>query len=147
MLFASLLTAVVLTLAGTYYYVMAGALQPKVEQGNVVVIEMTTKQWRFDVLSVTPAGLAQFSMNPPMEQRADVTITVHKGATIILRIRSLDVSHGFALEEFGVNTITPPGEPTEVRFVASQTGRFTFFCTVFCGTGHPNHTGILIVEG
>lgn len=115
--------------------------------GNLVVIEMTTKQWRFDVLSANPAGSTKFSVNPPGEQFADPMITVRKGDTIVLRIKNLDVPHGFAIEEFRINVFTPPSEITEVRFVANEIGRFTFFCTVFCGTGHPNHKGTLIVEG
>lgn len=112
-----------------------------------LVIEMTTSQWRFDVVSVTPTGSAGFSSTPPTGRFANATITVHKGDTVVLRVRNLDVPHGFALEEFGVNTTTPPGQVTEVKFVANLEGRFTFFCTVFCGTGHPNHKGTLIVEG
>lgn len=114
--------------------------------GENVVIDMTTKQWRFDVEGVNPSGSAKFSSNPPADRFADTTITVRKGDTIILRIKSLDVPHGFAIEEFGINVFNPPGETVEVKFVARQTGSFTFFCTVFCGTGHPNHKGVLMVQ-
>lgn len=143
---AGLLIAMGLSLAGAYYYLTASPLEPKAGQGNVVVIEMTTKQWRFDVLSVSPPGSAKFSTNSPTGQFADTEINVRKGDTVVLRIKNLDVPHGFALEEYGINTVTPPGEPTEVRFVASRAGSFTFFCTVFCGTGHPKHKGTLIVD-
>lgn len=135
---------------GIYFVLLVGPLSdegPTVKEGEVVVIEMTTKQWRFDVLSVKPSGAGEFSSTPPSGPFANTKITVYKGDTIVLRIKNLDVPHGFALEEFGVNTITPPGDTTEVRFVATQAGNFTFFCTVFCGTGHPNHKGTLIVEG
>jgi cytochrome c oxidase subunit 2 len=116
-------------------------------RGRTVVIFMTTRQWRFDVVNVTPPGSVQFSSNPPTGQFANTTIIVQKGDTIILRIKDLDVPHGFGLPEFGVNAVTPPGEVTEVTFVASSTGKFTFFCTVFCGSGHPEHKGTLIVTG
>lgn len=114
---------------------------------SVVVIEMTTRQWRFDIISVSPSGSVEFSSNPPTGEFANTTIIVHKGETIILHIKSLDVTHGFGLTEFGINVVTPPGEVTTVTFVASISGRFTFFCTVFCGTGHPNHRGTLVVVG
>lgn len=143
----AILAAIALAVA---FVSLTGELSP--EQGqtqqtpNLVAIEMTTRQWRFDVLSADPPGSAKFSVNQPGDQFADPMITVRKGDTIVLRIKNLDVPHGFALEEFGINVLTPPGEITEVRFVANEIGRFTFFCTVFCGTGHPNHKGTLIVE-
>ncbi len=114
---------------------------------KVVVIEMTSRLWRFDVVSLKPTGSATFSSNPSTGRFANTTITVHKDDTIILRIKSLDVTHGFGLEEFNVNVVIAPGQVTEVEFVASKTGTYTFFCTVFCGTGHPNHKGTLIVVG
>jgi len=138
-----------ITLIAAYLMLTAPSLpeQTRISQsGENVVIDMTTRQWRFDVVGVSPSGSAKFSTNPPEGQHANTTITVRKGDTIILRIKSLDVPHGFALEEFGVNVFNPPGETVEVKFVASQTGSFTFFCTVFCGTGHPNHKGTLIVQ-
>lgn len=137
-------------LAVTGYLVLTtesrpGQVGPKEE--SVVMIEMTTSQWRFDVVSATPSGSASFSSSPPTGKFAKTSITVHTGDTVILRIKNLDVPHGFALEEFGVNTVTPPGQVTEAKFVATKEGSFTFFCTVFCGTGHPNHKGTLMVEG
>lgn len=116
------------------------------QSSNVVTIDMTTRQWRFDVIGVSPPGSASFAVNPPREQLADPMITVRKGDTILLLIKDLDVQYGFAIEESGINAFTPPGEIVEVKFVANQMGHFTFFCTVFCGTGHPNHKGTLIVR-
>lgn len=141
--------AVILAVAGYLFLTtQSGPEQAGLDgKESPLVIEMTTSQWRFDVVSVTPTGSASFSSTPPTGRFANTTITVHKGDTVVLHVRNLDVPHGFALEEFGVNTTTPPGQVTEVKFVANLEGRFTFFCTVFCGTGHPNHKGTLIVEG
>lgn len=139
---------IALTLTASYL-LTAGLLFEEREAtrtGEVVVIEMTTQQWRFDVQNVSPEGSAKFRTNPAGVQFADPLIIVRKGDTIVLRIKNLDVPHGFALEEFGINVFNPPGETIEVKFVAGQAGRFTFFCTVFCGTGHPNHKGTLLVQ-
>lgn len=91
---------------------------------HVVKVEMTTEQWEF---------------------KPD-TLRVREGDVVILRIESLDVVHGLGLPEFGVDRPTPPGKVTTIRFVADEPGEYTFFCTVFCGTGHPDHKGTLIVE-
>lgn len=100
------------------------------------------------MLRVIPEGAASASSLPATGPFAETRIVVPKGVTLALHIRNLDVPHGFGLEEFGVfNALTPPGEVTTVRFVASQAGEFVFFCTVFCGPGHPNHKGTLVVTG
>lgn len=112
-----------------------------------IEIELTTRQWRFDVVRIIPEGAAIGSSVPSTGPTGETRIVVPQGATIVLHIRNLDVPHGLALEEFGVNVVTPPDEVTTVTFVASQVGSFCFFCTVFCGPGHPNHVGTLVVVG
>lgn len=74
------------------------------------------------------------------------TITVKKGDTVKLSIKSVDVDHGFALSAFNVNKPLKPGQTTTVEFVADKTGSFTFFCSVFCGSGHSGMRGTLVVE-
>lgn len=99
-------------------------VQPGGRREHLVEVDMTTEQWAFD-----PAVLR-----------------VRQGDTVVLRIESLDIVHGFGLPEFGVGRSTPPGRVTTIRFVADRPGTYTYFCTVFCGTGHPGHRGRLIVE-
>ncbi|MBI4053150.1 MAG: cytochrome c oxidase subunit II [Candidatus Diapherotrites archaeon] len=74
------------------------------------------------------------------------TITVKKGDTVRLKITSKDVEHGIAIPEFGVDKTIPAGETVTVEFVASKTGTFEFHCNVFCGEGHKEMTGKLVVE-
>lgn len=111
-----------------------------------ITIDMTTQQWRFDVVSISDQNRAKASPSSPQGAFNDLKLTVTKGDTIVLKIKNLDVPHGFGLDEFGINTVTPPVEVTTIKFTASQEGQFTFYCTVFCGTGHPNHKGTLIVQ-
>ena len=74
------------------------------------------------------------------------TISVKKGDTVKLKIESIDVSHGFALPDFGINERLEPGDIVEIEFVADKTGTFTFFCSVQCGSGHSGIKGKLVVE-
>lgn len=93
-------------------------------QGEKKTIEMTAKKWEF---------------NP-------ATITVNQGDEITLKITSQDVTHGFSLPEFDVSANLEPGKTTTVNFVADQKGNFTFSCSVFCGTGHSDMKGTLVVQ-
>lgn len=74
------------------------------------------------------------------------SITVNQGDTVRLKIKSIDVTHGFGLVEFGVNVKLRKGETIVVEFVADKKGTFEFRCTNYCGTGHGEMKGKLVVE-
>lgn len=81
----------------------------------------------------------QFSFEPS-------TITVNKGDKVKINVRSTDVEHGISIPEFGVNKKLPSGEERTIEFTADQEGEFSFICSVYCGSGHGNMKGTLIVE-
>jgi cytochrome c oxidase subunit II len=71
---------------------------------------------------------------------------VAKGTLVELRIKSLDGTHGFTLDEFGIDESIEEGETKTVRFIAKEKGKFGFHCSHFCGIGHFGMTGKVIVE-
>ncbi len=93
-------------------------------------------------------------------------IVVNKGDTIVLRLNSLDVHHGFLLDGYPIELIVRKGlmfqkhslhhdadklmtgwdSVSKVKFVANKTGKFTFRCTQTCGNLHPFMTGELVVR-
>ena len=73
-------------------------------------------------------------------------IRVNKGDLVRIEITSEDVVHGFALPAFGINVPVQPGQTTVVEFVADKTGSFEFYCSIYCGAGHSQMRGTLIVE-
>ena len=73
-------------------------------------------------------------------------VTLKKGVPVILELRSLDVPHGFNLPDLGVRADVIPGQTTRVRIVPKQTGRFVFHCDIFCGTGHEDLEGAIVVK-
>jgi cytochrome c oxidase subunit 2 len=87
------------------------------------VIKITTKRFEF---------------NPSV-------ITLRKGEPVTLEFTALDVLMGFNLPEFGVRTDVIPGKTTRLRLTPMKTGMFVFLCDVFCGTGHEDMSGKLIV--
>ena len=74
------------------------------------------------------------------------SITLKKGQPVVFEISSADREHGFNLRAFGVRTNVSPGKVTRVRFTPDKTGKFTFSCDVFCGDGHEEMTGTVIVN-
>lgn len=72
-------------------------------------------------------------------------ITVKKGEPVVIEVTSEDVKHGFTLPDFGIRTDIKPGSVNRISFTPDKTGRFTFACDVFCGSGHEDMSGSLIV--
>ncbi len=94
---------------------------------QTVEIDMNAYQWRFSYCN----------------------ITVYEGQTITFTLSSLDVPHGFAIDgypEIG-NIFISPQASSKVTFTANKLGEFVYFCTVFCGEGHPLHKGSITVQG
>src|SRR5215813_11765246 len=72
-------------------------------------------------------------------------ITVKKGVPVTLELVTPDVKHGFNLPDFGVRAEVKPGAVSRVKFTPDKTGRFPYTCDVFCGDGHEDMSGTLIV--
>jgi len=69
------------------------------------------------------------------------------GQVVRLRLTSKDVTHGFLLPEFGINTgPISPGEFTTVEFLADRPEIFKFYCNVLCSPRHGAMIGRLVVE-
>lgn len=82
----------------------------------------------------------QFAFEP-------ATIEVNEGDFVRLKIKSMDVPHGFGIQEFNVNEQNiKPGEDRTVEFVASKAGTYPFVCMTVCGAGHTEMRGTLIVH-
>jgi cytochrome c oxidase subunit II len=74
------------------------------------------------------------------------TVKAKAGETITFVLTSLDRIHGFKMPEFGIRTDIVPDRETRVTITPQKAGTFTFFCDVFCGDGHEEMAGALVVE-
>lgn len=74
------------------------------------------------------------------------SIKIKKGIPVILELTSLDRLHGFNCPRLGIRTNIEPGKVSRVRILAQRAGVYEFYCDVFCGSGHEEMTGKIIVE-
>src|ERR1700759_671762 len=74
------------------------------------------------------------------------TITVKKGVPVVLELTSEDRVHGFNLPDFKVRAEVKPDGTSRVRFTPDKAGSFTFICDVYCGDGHEDMPGTLVVS-
>ena len=109
------------------------------------------------ILAVTALAIgASVTGNEEPHREFDVTasrfhfapesLEVSEGDHIALTLRSADGTHGFAIPEFKVKaTIPKGGSPVTVEFVAAKAGTYKFECSEYCGTGHRQMKGRLVV--
>ncbi|SRR6266851_7855453 len=103
---------------------LAGGLAEDARPAPAKVFEITTSRYRFE-----PAILE-----------------VTEGDRVVLTLHSADTTHGIAIPEFKVKATVPKGgAPVTVEFMASKAGTFPFACSEYCGSGHRQMKGRLVV--
>jgi cytochrome c oxidase subunit 2 len=73
-------------------------------------------------------------------------ITVPAGSTITFHITSVDVQHGFKLQDTNVNMQVVPGHVSTLSVTLDEPGTYPYICHEFCGVGHAAMFGTLTVE-
>lgn len=74
-------------------------------------------------------------------------IEVTKGEHIRLVVASVDGVHGVAIKKFRVEKTVPRGgTPVTIDFVAMAPGEFPILCSEYCGKGHDDMKGMLVVS-
>ena len=111
-------------LAGVTGPVGAGILAPRPDAPSEQVVQIVARKFAF-----TPER-----------------VEVKKGIPVVLEISTRDVEHGFSIPDFNVRTAVEPGEVRRVRFTPDRAGTFDFLCDVYCGSGHEEMSGTLVVS-
>jgi cytochrome c oxidase subunit II len=74
-------------------------------------------------------------------------IEVVEGDHVRLVVRSADGVHGIAIKRFKVSRLVPRGgDAVTINFIASAPGTFPVLCSEYCGDGHEDMTGTLVVR-
>ena len=76
---------------------------------------------------------------------AEIEATV--GERLQLVVRSSDGVHGLEIKKLKIKKEVPRGgEPVTIDFTATTEGTFPILCSEYCGKGHTDMTGMLIVR-
>ena len=100
---------------------------------NVLPVEVTAMQFAF--LFHYPEGdITSGELHVP----ADRPIT--------LRMEAKDVIHAFWVPEFRLKQDIIPGQPTQLSFTPTRTGRYPIVCAELCGPYHGGMRSTVVVE-
>ena len=80
----------------------------------------------------------RFTYNPDV-------IELELGVPVVIELTSLDRDHGFTVPDLGLRIDVEPGKTARVRVVPDKVGTFAFHCDVFCGSGHEEMAGRIVV--
>ncbi len=93
-------------------------------------------------------GVTEFQIEGPQWHFEPRVIAVNPGDSIRIALTSPDVTHGFAINELGINVPYSPGDGGLVELVIpadTPEGTYTMYCSIFCGSGHSHMKGSIIV--
>jgi cytochrome c oxidase subunit II len=109
-------------LAGSFAAILAAASSDVTAQEKV--IQVTAEKFKF-----TPA-----------------VIELKLGEPAVLELTTLDRKHGFQVSDLNIDESIEPGKVTRVRISPAKAGTFLFHCDVFCGSGHEEMAGEIVVK-
>ncbi len=72
-------------------------------------------------------------------------VEVALGERVRLVVSSGDGVHGIEIKRFKFNKKVPRGGEAAIEFVASAVGEFPILCSEYCGDGHEDMKGMLVV--
>ncbi|MBI4817909.1 MAG: cytochrome C oxidase subunit II [Deltaproteobacteria bacterium] len=72
-------------------------------------------------------------------------LKLKKNQTYRLHLSSMDLQHGFSLQPMNMNFQILPGYDHVLTITPTSIGEFSVICNEFCGIGHHQMTGKIIV--
>lgn len=72
-------------------------------------------------------------------------IVVVQGEPVRLEVTSADVTHGIMVPDMNINRTLKPHVTETINFTPDKAGTFPFHCSVWCGPGHDQMRGEIIV--
>jgi cytochrome c oxidase subunit 2 len=77
-------------------------------------------------------------------QPAEIRVPV--GQPVTFRITSVDIVHGFYVDDTRINLMVLPGQISELEYTFREPGEHLVICHEYCGAGHHAMAGRLIAE-
>jgi cytochrome c oxidase subunit II len=116
-----------------FFWGFHGFMVAQIAPGESMEISVTAKKWQWE-----------FEYPDGMRSLNELHVPVNQNVRIILT--SLDVIHSFYVPAFRVKKDAVPGRYTELWFNSMDPGTYQLFCAEYCGKGHSDMLGKIVVE-
>jgi cytochrome c oxidase subunit 2 len=73
------------------------------------------------------------------------SITARKGEPVTLRLIGVTGAHGFYIPDLGLNVPIAAGQTVDVTLPTGRPGTYRIICSLYCGSGHGDMTGTLVI--
>lgn len=73
-------------------------------------------------------------------------IELKTGEAVVLELNALDFAHGFSIPDWNMRTDLVVGKVVRLHLRPAEAGKFGFLCDNFCGSGHEEMNGSIIVK-
>ncbi len=93
-------------------------------------------------------GVREFRITAQQWYFGPGLLKANPGETIKFIVNSGDITHGFAINELGINLSLTPSSTVKREVIIPadiSDGTYTLYCSIFCGIGHPYMKGGIIV--
>ena len=115
-----------------FYYGWRVYTDQRIPVAGATEVHVNARQWMYEI-------------RYPDGRTAINEIRVPAGKPVKFLLSASDVLHGFYLPDFRVKMDMIPGRVTTLWVQPDRPGSYQIFCTVYCGGGHSNMLGRLIV--
>lgn len=139
---AALLVLLSMLLVGVAVHWYGRTAVPGTREPDVVVINLTGVSadgvWTDDEVN---------GLNYWWKQFEPATLQLEVGDEVVVNLRSADLVHRFYIPAFDVGPVdVEPGHMATVRFTATESGVFQYYCTSMCGSCHFYMRGWIVVS-
>ena len=91
--------------------------------------------------------IKEFDVSAKKYEYNPVIVEVPVNTLVRIHLKALDREHGFEIKSVKDSCVKfKPDEPVLVEFYADKAGEFEFSCCRFCGLGHKEMKGRLIIK-
>ena len=120
----------------SYLILGAAIVAEAIFNGSALALDVNKKSHKDRVFKIVAQ---KFSYSPN-------EIILKKGETAVLEFTALDFTHGFKIPDLNIRADLPPGKITTIRVTPQNIGVYDFLCDNFCGAGHEEMNGRIIVR-
>lgn len=116
-----------------FFWGFRSYMEAQVSPGDALEIQVTAKKW-------------VWTFEYPDGTRSLNELHVPLGKPVKLIMTSEDVIHSFFVPTFRIKQDVVPNTYTQLWFQATQPGKHQLFCAEYCGKGHSDMGGKVIVD-